>query len=179
VDWIHNGIFSHLMKRQKLQGHCGEAMLLASQAKLPTPKVLLIGLGPSPSFNDSVLQKVLLNIRARLNDLKVKRFAMETMGVDGHLMGWRQFFDAFVEIFERSAATEDLDATLLTPREEEARAIAEQIRSTPFKADAAGPYKQPFESFNGTIEKTKESRSQEEAAAPGQQSRAAKGKIKT
>jgi len=99
VDWIHNGIFSHLMKRQKLQGHCGEAMLLASQAKLPTPKVLLIGLGPSLSYNDSVLQKVLLNIRARLEDLKVKRFAMETMGVGGHLMGWRQFFDVFVATF--------------------------------------------------------------------------------
>ena len=180
VDWIHNGVFSHLMKQQKLQGQCGEAMLLASQTKLPTPKVLLIGLGTSLSYNDSVLQKVLLNIRARLNDLNVKRFAMETMGVEDRLMGWRQFFDVFVATFDRSAATEDLDATLLTPSEEEARALAEQIRSAPFKENAAGPYKKPFEpSATGPIEKAKESRNQEVAVGPGQQSSAAKGKSKT
>jgi Cytosol aminopeptidase family, N-terminal domain len=145
VDWIHNGIFSHLMKREKLKGRCGEAMLLASQAKLPTPKVLLIGLGPSLSYNDFVLQKVLLDIRARLADLKVKRFAMEAMGVESRLMGWRQFFDVFVATFGKSAATEDLDVTLLTPSEEEARAIAEQIRSASSKTDASGPPNEPTE----------------------------------
>src|SRR4029077_21112298 len=74
VDWIYSGIFSRLMKQQKLKGHRGEAMLLASESKLLTPKVLLVGLGPSSSYNDSVLQQVLLDIRDRLSALKVKRF---------------------------------------------------------------------------------------------------------
>ena len=128
VDWIHNGIFSHLMKLQKLKGQCGEAMLLASEAKLLTPKVLLVGLGQSPSYNDSVLLQVLLDIRSRLAALKVKRFAMETMGVESRLMGWRPFFDVFLATFKNSAAVEDLDVTLLASGEEEARAMTEQIR---------------------------------------------------
>ena len=129
VDWIYNGIFSHLMKLRKLKGQRGEAMLLASESKLLTPKVLLVGLGPSPSYNDSVLVQVLLDIRSRLAALKVKRFAMETMGVESRLMGWKHFFDVFLATFKKSAATEDLDVTLLASGEEEARAITEQIRS--------------------------------------------------
>ena len=72
VDWIYNGIFSRLMKLQKLKGHRGEAMLLASESKLLTPKVLLIGLGSSHSYNDSVLLQVLLDVRNRLTALKVE-----------------------------------------------------------------------------------------------------------
>lgn len=134
VDWVHNGIFSHLMKQQKLKGQCGEAMLLASEAKLLTPKVLLIGLGPSPSYNDSILRRVLLDVRARLAALKVKRFAMETMGVESRLMGWKHFFDVFLATFKNSAAAEDLDVTLLASGEEEARAMTEQIRSASSQA---------------------------------------------
>jgi hypothetical protein len=128
VDWIHNGVFSHLMKLQKLKGQCGEAMLLASEAKLLTPKVLLVGLGPSPSYNDSVLLQVLMDIRNRLAALKVKRFAMETMGVESRLMEWKPFFDVFLATFKNSEAVDDLDVTLLASGEEEARTMTEQIR---------------------------------------------------
>jgi len=155
VDWIHNGIFSHLMKQQKLKGQCGEAMLLASETKLLTPKVLLVGLGPSPSYNDSVLRQALLDIRSRLEALKVKRFAMETIGVESRLMGWKHFFDIFLATFKSSTA-EDLDVTLLASGEEEARAITEQIRSTSstsnvsaaFPTHAPDPSGQPIASFH-------------------------------
>lgn len=137
VDWIHNGIFSHLMKQQKLNGQCGEAMLLVSEAKLLTPKVLLVGLGPSPSYNDSVLRQALLDIRSRLAALKVKRFAIETMGVGVHLMGWKHFFDVFLATFKNSVAAEDLDVTLLASGDEEARAMTEQIRSISSASDVS------------------------------------------
>ena len=128
IDWIHNGIFSHLMKQKRLQGQCGEAMLLASQDKLLTPKVLLIGLGPSPSYNDSVLHQVLLDVTARLSALKIKRCAMEIMGVESHLMEWRRFCDILLTTFKASAATEDLDVTLLASEEETARQLQEELR---------------------------------------------------
>jgi hypothetical protein len=135
VDWIYSGIFSHLMKLQKLKGQRGEAMLLASESKLLTPKVLLVGLGPSPSYNNSILLQVLQDIRNRLAALKVKRFAMEAIGIDGRLMGWNHFFDAFLATFKGSSADQDLDITLLASGEEQARAINEQIRAVTSASD--------------------------------------------
>jgi len=129
VDWIYSGIFSHLMKLQKLKGQRGEAMLLASESKLLTPKVLLIGLGPSPSYNNSVLLQVLLDIRSRLVALKVKRFAIEAIGIEGRLLGWNHFFDAFISTFKGPSADPDLEITLLVSGEEQVRIINEQIRA--------------------------------------------------
>lgn len=129
VDWIYSGIFSHLMKLQKLKGQRGEAMLLSSESKLLTPKVLLVGLGPSPSYNNSVLLQVLLDIRNRLAALKVKRFAMEAIGIEGRLLGWNNFWDAFLATFKGPSADQDLDITLLASGEEQVRAINEQIRA--------------------------------------------------
>ena len=177
VDWIYNGIFSHLMKLQKLKGQRGEAMLLASESKLLTPKVLLVGLGPSPSYNDSVLVQALLDIRSRLAALKVKRFAMETMGVESRLMELKRFFDALLATFKSSSAAEDMDVTLLASGEEQVRTITEQIRSVLSASDrSVFPTRMPDPSGQPTAQRPGGER---QADRPVEQARATQGRRKT
>ncbi|MFQ5455715.1 MAG: M17 family peptidase N-terminal domain-containing protein [Nitrospirota bacterium] len=86
IDWIHNGIISYLIKINKVTGRLGETILIASQNKLPTSKILLMGLGKSRKYGYNEIRYLSSEIRIKLLDMGIRECSMELWGMEDCLV---------------------------------------------------------------------------------------------
>ncbi|MBI3610109.1 MAG: hypothetical protein HY204_05325 [Nitrospirae bacterium] len=77
IDWIHNGIVSRLILRNKIRGAFGEATLLAAQRKLHAPKILIVGLGKRGELTARTLQDLYARIDRILLQLQINDGVVE------------------------------------------------------------------------------------------------------
>ncbi len=103
VDWIHCGALSRLIASGIVRGARGEALLFLT-SRIPTPRVLLIGLGSraeglfswGPFFDD---------LRGRMEEMQLARAAVELFSEDGSV----------ADFLSRQGNSNPLDLFLLCP----------------------------------------------------------------
>lgn len=127
IDWIHQGVLSRLILGEKISGKVGETILLATQRKLPTSKVLIQGLGDKRSFNGSSFHSSNMNALASVFQLGVRRCALELFGINQSSLGTGDYVEIMTEVIRRHSDGKDLEASLLVPGEDKAREVRQQL----------------------------------------------------
>ncbi len=56
LDWLLCGSLSYLLLTNRMRGSLGDVALCNSRGKVPSPKIFMMGLGPSASFSQSTLR---------------------------------------------------------------------------------------------------------------------------
>ena len=104
IDWITNGAVSLLIRQNKIRGVLGETTLLAT-AKIATPQILMVGLGPKKYYNRQVLSKLSSHVLQILSRLKVcESAAVELWGQEACDLDPVQCLEAFFRGFEGNAS---------------------------------------------------------------------------
>lgn len=127
VDWIHNGIISHLILREKIFGRVGEATLLATQRKLPTPKILIMGLGKRAEFTHATFQEICEMALNTISQLQTKQCAMELFGLTDCTLDSAKSIETLIRVMKPMPVREDLDLSLLVRDENKARQIQQRL----------------------------------------------------
>lgn len=127
VDWIYNGIISHLILREKIFGRVGEATLLATQRKLPTPKILIMGLGKREKFTDTTFQEICEIALNTISQLQTKQCAMELFDLTHCALDSAKSIETFIRVMKPMTVQEGLELSLLVRDENKARQIQQRL----------------------------------------------------
>jgi hypothetical protein len=127
VDWIHHGILSHLIQQDKFSGKIGDALLLHTHPKLPTPTTLLLGLGPRGRFDYSTLRQISEIAMSKIWHLQAKQCAMEFFGLLDCALDLPQSVDSLWEALKAGPVTQGVDVSLLVADENKARQIEQRF----------------------------------------------------
>ncbi len=128
LDWIHNGIISHLILRGKIHGGLKETTLLATQRKLHANKILLIGLGKKDQWTPKILQEVYSHIYHTLSQLHIKDCAVEWFGQAGPAVEEAKVVEAVLAGLSADPGR-SIEMTLLVPDEEKAQRIRRRVQA--------------------------------------------------
>jgi hypothetical protein len=80
LDWRLGGRLSALLKADFVRGEAGETLLVPGKPHLPFEKVLVMGLGPRASFDESAFRDAVLRLARTLERLRVRRAVLELPG---------------------------------------------------------------------------------------------------
>lgn len=127
LDWIHNGIISHLILRDKIHGNLKETTLLATQRKLHAQKILLVGLGKKNQWTVKTLQEVYSHIYRTLSQLHVKDFAIELVGRTGFAPEDAKTVEAVLMGLDAGSGPA-MEITLIVPDEDRAQRVRQDIQ---------------------------------------------------
>ncbi len=127
IDWIHNGIISHLILRGKIHGNLRETTLLATQRKLHANKILLVGLGKKDRLTPKTLQEVYSHIYHTLSQLHIKDYVVEWFGLAGPAVEEAKVVEAVLAGLGTDPGR-SVEMTLLVPDEEKAQRIRQRMQ---------------------------------------------------
>ncbi len=77
VDWRLNGLISNLIAAEKLTGAFMEKVLISTNYRIPSPKILLVGLGESTQLTYEKLYTVGYSTRQTLMGMECVDFAFD------------------------------------------------------------------------------------------------------
>lgn len=126
VDWIYNGMISRLILKNKIKGVLGEATLLATERKLYTQKVLVMGLGIGGGYTERTAQDVYSRVRNALIELQIKDCAIELFGLSDGCLNGDQAIQAMLHGLYMDPAPA-IETLILAQDEEKAQRIQELI----------------------------------------------------
>ncbi len=126
IDWIYNGLISRLILRKKIKGGVGEAMLLATERKLYTHKVLVMGLGIREDYTEKTAQDVYCRVRNALIELQIKDCALDLFGFSDGCLRIDQCIQALIHGLYMDPAP-GIETLILAQDEENAQRIQQQI----------------------------------------------------
>ena len=127
VDWIHQGVLSHLILDGKISGRARESTLLATQNKLPASKVLVMGLGKLEEFSMRRLQRAYENTLDKLIQLQAKHCVMELFGLLECPFGSSESLMVLLEVINKNQVWRDLTLFLLIDDDQKARQVEQQL----------------------------------------------------
>ena len=127
VDWIHCGILSRLILSGRISGKIGESTLLATQHKLPTSKVLVMGLGELAKFNHVQFQRACESAFKKLIQLQAKHCVMELFGLFECGSEGGKSVMVLMDVIKQKRILKDLDLFLLVPDERKASQVEQQL----------------------------------------------------
>jgi Cytosol aminopeptidase family, N-terminal domain len=127
LDWIHCGIISHLILRDKIRGILKETALVATQRKLHAHKILFIGLGKRVQWTLQTLQLVYSHISRTLIQLHIKDCAVELFGQAGFPSDDARNLQAVLTGLGPGSG-EGIEISLLVPNEERAQRMRQRVR---------------------------------------------------
>ena len=127
VDWIHQGVLSHLILDGKISGRARESTLLATQHKLPASKVLVMGLGKLEEFSMRRLQRAYENTLDKLIQLQAKHCVMELFGLLECPFGSSESLMVLLEVINKNQVWRDLTLFLLIDDDQKARQVEQQL----------------------------------------------------
>jgi len=81
VDWRLNGMISHLIAKGKIEGAFMEKVLVSPNLRIPSSKILLIGLGDLAHLTYEKLYTAGHTISKTLSEIKCDDFAFDIPGV--------------------------------------------------------------------------------------------------
>jgi len=80
VDWRLSGRLSRLIARGFASGVEGEVLLVPGKPKLPFDKVVLFGVGPAETFEESTFRRVVEKMLGTLEGLRARTAVVELPG---------------------------------------------------------------------------------------------------
>ena len=95
VDWRLNGRLSRLILNGKIQGSCGESMLMPSEGRLDSKEVLLFGIGKKEKLSDPEVASLIDMILKKLELKKTYSFAISFSETISDLFEWRNAIRIF------------------------------------------------------------------------------------
>lgn len=131
VDWFACGIVSRLIRGNKVRGALGEQTLLATERKLPAPKVLICGLGERARFDRARLRQVCRALAVTLAKIGARDCALELFGQPPS--GTRKLADAeaieeMVAAFKGGAEPLEAELRFIVTGDERAQALRRQLK---------------------------------------------------
>ena len=81
VDWRLNGVISHLMAQRKIGGTFMEKVLISPNQRIPSSKILLIGLGDLAHLTYEKLYTAGHTISKTLSEIGCDEFTLEIPGI--------------------------------------------------------------------------------------------------
>ena len=124
IDWVYSGAISRMIMDGKINGVFGEALLMATNDKMNTPRLLLIGMGDKNGFSYDSIRKFSSNLTDRLRELKLGGGAVELPVVQESTLNKVRLFDSFMSGFNHSNA---MDLTILVKDDAVAEEFEERI----------------------------------------------------
>ena len=121
IDWRLCGALSRKLMAGYLDGHFGEKGMVAAPPKLRADGLLLVGLGPSQSFERSVAEKACALIADALRESKVSTAAL---ALPGRSLDLVPALDAMQLWLAASPNDEALEEISIIERAGEHRALA-------------------------------------------------------
>ncbi|NNE19006.1 MAG: hypothetical protein HKN10_11070 [Myxococcales bacterium] len=120
IDWRLCGSLSRKLMAGYLQGTFGEKALVANPGKLKAERLLLIGLGESASFDQSVARKACALIAQALREAKVSTAAL---ALPGRSLGLVTALEAMQVWLAASPLDSELEELSIIERAQEHRAL--------------------------------------------------------
>ena len=97
VDWRLCGRLSRLLLADRVAGTFGESTLLPPSRRLPFPKLLLYGLGPSEKFDEGRYKEAVKGIRQVASRLGLVRYAVALPGRSTGMIMARRALELWLE----------------------------------------------------------------------------------
>lgn len=80
VDWRMNGELSRMIVNGSVSGREGEPLLMSTDSRIPSPRILLFGLGDSKLFEPKRFQGLLTAFVRTVSKLNLSRLAVSIPG---------------------------------------------------------------------------------------------------
>lgn len=97
ADWRLCGRLSRLLRAERLGGAEGEALMLPPGRRLPFPRLLLLGLGPSERFDERAYRDHVRRVRDVLDRARLRRYALQPPGRATGLIAARRALELWLE----------------------------------------------------------------------------------
>lgn len=114
VDWRLNGKISNFFIHHKLQGAKGEALLMPVRGRLDSTELLVLGMGPKTSLQDSDTPQIINQIVEKLMMKKTHSFCLSISDLVPGMFEWRNAVRLFVSML--SGRGEEMKITLVEDR---------------------------------------------------------------
>ena len=97
ADWRMCGRLSRLVKKQRLEGNSGEALMMPAGRRLPFDRILLFGLGLSRSFTEDVYRQMVRRIHDVVVKANITEYAVQPPGRATGLIAARRALELWIE----------------------------------------------------------------------------------
>jgi hypothetical protein len=97
ADWRLCGRLSRLLRSARLTGDEGEALMLPPGRRLPFPRLVLLGLGSSKSFDERGYRDHVRRLREVMARARLRRYAVQPPGRATGLIAARRALELWLE----------------------------------------------------------------------------------
>jgi hypothetical protein len=97
ADWRLCGRLSRLLRNERLGGGEGEAMMLPPGRRLSFPRLVLLGLGSSASFDEHAYRAHVRRVRDVMQRARIRRYAVQPPGRATGLIAARRALELWLE----------------------------------------------------------------------------------
>lgn len=111
ADWRMNGALSRLILNETVSGKEGESLLVSTDDRILSPRLLLYGLGNSELFDGKKFQEILATFIGTLKKLKLSRLAITIPG--SSLFSTPKAVDAVKKEFEKAGMPDDTEVIII------------------------------------------------------------------
>jgi hypothetical protein len=127
VDWVTGGLLSALIRKGRVTGKRGEAVLMATQNKIPASKVMIIGLGPRAQFDHSGLRIMLESTCEKLLLLKAKHCVTELFGAVQCRMKTDEVTQEVLSVLNAQPGLKDIELSFLMDDDIKAQQLRQDL----------------------------------------------------
>ncbi len=111
ADWRMNGALSRLILNETLSGKEGESLLISTDGRILSPRLLLFGLGESKAFDGKRFQGLLSRFVGSIAKLKFRRFAITIPG--SSLFSTEKAVDSVKKEIEKAGMPDDTELIII------------------------------------------------------------------
>ena len=111
ADWRMNGALSRLIMKETLCGREGESLLISTDGRLLSPRLMLFGLGDSKSFDGKRFQGLLSTFVGTVAKLKFSRVAVTIPG--SSLFSTEKAADSVKKEIEKAGMPDDTEVIII------------------------------------------------------------------
>jgi hypothetical protein len=97
LDWRLCGRLSRLLRRGRLSGEYGEALLMPAVGRLPMPRVLLLGVGAQRDFGEERYRDAVRRMQRKLLGMGARRYLLAPPGRESGRIGPRRALEMIME----------------------------------------------------------------------------------
>lgn len=137
IDWYYSGMISRMIMQNHFTGFHGESLLIQTEGKLHIPKVVLIGLGPSVSYDAAQFQIVLSRLIEMIAGLQVRDCAIATASFCGEALEIPWVAEAFLQAWKEGPFSTSPTLNLVINDVEQAKALQHKIKIGRVYSDGA------------------------------------------
>lgn len=111
ADWRMSGALSRLILNETIVGREGDSLLMTTDGRMSTSRLMLYGLGSSERFDGKRFQGILSTFVGTLERLRLSRLAITIPG--SSMFSMKKVKDAVISEFENAGLPKDSEVIIL------------------------------------------------------------------